>query len=432
MGINHRSSTLEQRECIALNDDEVKELLPQIVDGSEITEAVVISTCNRLEIYCVSREETLVSERVALILHRAKGYPLRESYDEFYIYNDEEAVVHLFRVAAGLDSLIIGEVQIAGQIKRAYSMAVNLQCSGIYLNRLFHTAFKLSKRVRNETAINRGAGSVGFAAIELANRIFSGLEGKEVLLVGAGEISQVTAKNLVERSIGALYITNRTFRRAQDLALELGGTPVRLEELKSYLAKVDIVVTATGSRDYLVALDEFKEIGLKRAGRALLILDLAVPRDFEPAIGELEGVTLINVGGLESVVEENMKSRAGEIPAALEIINEEAEGFRQWRCSLRISPTIKKLKEEYELIRERELANYLKRVEGARELTLADELEEFSRQLVGKLIQVPIRKLRRYNSDCKDCAENLPLIEEFLNVGEGCTDEANCCRNKRK
>ena len=428
LGINHKTSQLHQREILALSENDIKSLTPKILSSENVLECIILSTCNRTEIYTVSSYNFDIKNYLLQILANEKSYPIDNSLNEFYFLIEEDAIIHLFRVVCGLDSMIIGEDQIAGQVRNAYSVACENYSTGTILNRLLHTAFKVSKRAKNETMINIGAGSIGYAAVELSEKIFKRVSDCNIMLIGAGDIAEVTAKNLVNRNVKQLFIVNRTLEKAISLADGLNGIVIKWEQLFDYLTKVDIIISTTGSSQYIVNYQDIKSIFKSKLSKPLLIIDIAVPRDFDPEINKLDNVYLVNIDGLKDIVENNIKSRLREIPKVDKIIEDELINIIKWRNTLRINPTIKSLIDKFEEIRLQELEHYSNQYSPE----IIEHIDRFTKSLVNKFVQIPIRKLKDYNEDKQNGIHNIRVIQDIFNLEEGISNEKNNYRDKRQ
>src|SRR5438034_929128 len=308
-GLSHRNAPVELREQLAVDEDKLRELLRDAVASGAVREVLVLSTCNRVEVYAVA--DVPGEARGALFRRRCRHRGIETAPVEALLYThaDAEAVRHAFRVASSLDSMMIGEPQILGQVKDAFALAQSCQTVGPTLHTLFTQAFAVAKRVRTETEIGRHAVSVSFAAVELARKIFAGLSGKAVLVVGAGEMSELAARHLVEQGAFPIYVTNRTLARAQELARALAGTAVPFDELPTALASVDIVITSTGAPEPVISREMVERATHGRRNRPLFFIDIAVPRDVEASAGTLADVYCYDIDDLKQVVDANLRER---------------------------------------------------------------------------------------------------------------------------
>jgi len=325
LGVSHQTAPIDVREQLDFSSRDVGAAVEALAAKYSAGEAVVLSTCNRSELYVASEDPARAREELVDFLSTYHGLPPQAFQEHVFVHADEDATRHLFRVAAGLDSLVVGEPQILGQVKDAFQVAATRQCVGPVLTRLFHTSFGVGKRVRSETALGEGAVSVGFAAVALARKIFGRLEGRGVLVVGAGEISTLTAQHLRAQGVGEIVITSRTAAHAEALAAEVEGRAIPWGNLRGALETADIVITATGSPRPILARADIEGMSARRRGEPLFIIDIAVPRDVEPSVGDIEQVFLYNVDDLQAVVQENLSRRSAEIIRAETIVTE--EGF---------------------------------------------------------------------------------------------------------
>jgi glutamyl-tRNA reductase len=378
-GVSHHRAPIELRERVAL-DLEACRALAQRLDG----EAVVLSTCNRTELYLV-REEHVDDEAVAALAQLA-GERADDLGAALYRLRDEAAALHLFRVAAGLDSLVPGEGEILGQVRAAFEAGA----AGPFLDRLFRQALHTGKRVRMETAIGESPASVPSAAAALAQQVFGDLTGRRVLLLGAGKISESAARNLRSRGAEIGVVANRTLAHGEDLARKLGAQALALDALAAELERADVVVSATSASELVLSRESVAAAVRARRGRPLLLLDLAVPRDLDPAINELDGCFLYDVDDLEAVVTETLSGRRGEAARAEQLVAGEADRFREWQASLDIVPTIASLRALAEEIRDRELLKAGGRL-SERE---RKHIESVTSQIVAKLLHLPTIRLK--------------------------------------
>ncbi len=349
IGMNHKTAPVELREKLASDD-----MLNQLIRLESIKEALCLRTCNRIEALVVTEDKSEDEARKNIISYFCRlGNLTQDNILNFiYIYKDLDAVRHIFRVASSLDSMVIGEPQILGQIKDAYAEAVSKKTTGVILNSLMHRAFHVAKKVRTETGICESAVSVSYAAIKLAKKIFDTLVDKKVLLVGAGEMSELTARHLISQGVKEVVVANRTFEKAVELASKFGSHPISFEEIPLYLVEADIVITSTASQHYIITKEMLKDISRKRRNRPLFFIDIAVPRDVDPEVNKLDNIYLYNIDDLKDVVKMNMEQRRVEAIKAERIIEEEVLKFKRWLETLDIVPTIISLKNKaYSIIK---------------------------------------------------------------------------------
>jgi len=392
-GLNHRSAPVELRETLAVEEDKLRELLRDVQDAGVVDEVVVISTCNRVEIYGVADVPGEARSAAFRRLCRHRGLDPATVEPLLYTHLDDDAVHHAFRVSASLDSMMIGEPQILGQVKDAFALAQSCQTVGPTLHTLFTHAFAVAKKVRTETEIGRHAVSVSFAAVELARKIFAGLSGKAVLIVGAGKMSELAARHLVEQGAFPIYVANRTMARAQEMARALAGTAVPFDELPTALASVDIVITSTGAPEPVITRGMVERAVHGRGNRPLFFIDIAVPRDVESAVDTLDDVYRYDIDDLKQVVDANLRERAREAQRAESLIEREVAKFRARLSDVEVIPTIVSLRDRLEGIRAGEVRKALARLPEASPETRA-ALEALSSAIVNKILHAPITKLR--------------------------------------
>jgi glutamyl-tRNA reductase len=395
VGLNHRTAPVEVRERVAYDEREVQGVLARTRSDDVLSEAILLSTCNRTEFYGLSNDNGSAEMYIRGLIAATKQVDLTAHPGYAYTLTRLESIRHLLRVTAGLDSLVLGESQILGQVRRAHELAVESGACGLTLNRLLQSAILVGRRVRNETSIGAGAVSVASAAAELAGKIFRDLSARSVLLIGVGEMGTLTARHMVERGVSKLTIANRTFHKAEELARELGGTALPLDRLEAALAVADIAISSTGATSPIVSRSLMESIVGKRGGKPLVIIDIAVPRDFEASIGELDGVFLHDIDDMNLLVDRNLVKRRTEIPKAETIVEQEVEAFMAWRGSLAAAPVIKKLRERVEELRSHELERHRKRFCDS-DRAQADLLTE---SLVNKILHPVMSRVREWGEE---------------------------------
>lgn len=355
IGMNHETAPVELRECLATDPDTARKALEAMRGDSCVGEGLFLSTCNRVEALCVTGDVSRAKPFLVSLMSRLGNVPEDSVLTGIYAHEDMEAVRHVFRVASSLDSMVVGEPQILGQIKGAYAEASRQKTSGVILNRLMHRAFHVAKRVRTDTGISEAAVSISFAAVELAKKIFYDLRGKKVLLIGAGDMAELAAKHLIRQGVRDMAVANRTFDRAVELAEGFGGKAVSMEEIGAELAAVDIVIASTASPDFLITRDQVKAVSRKRKNRPLFFIDIAVPRDVQPEVNDLNNVYVYDIDDLKGVIDVNREQRRQEALRAERIVQEEVVKFEKWLKTLSVVPTIISLREKVEAIVETEL-----------------------------------------------------------------------------
>jgi glutamyl-tRNA reductase len=414
-GLSHRNAPVALREQLAVEEDKLRELLLDLQGGDALQEIVLLSTCNRVEVYGVAEAPGEARALAFRALCRHRGVDLGTVEPLLYTHLDADAVRHAFRVAASLDSMMIGEPQILGQVKDAFALAQACESVGPSLHPLFSQAFSVAKRVRTETDIARHAVSVSFAAVELAKKIFDGLSGRAVLLVGAGKMSELAAKHLVEQGAFPIYVANRTWSRAVEMARALSGTAVPWDELTTALEAVDIVVTSTGATEPVVTRAAVMRVMHGRRGRPLFFIDIAVPRDVEAGVDSLDDVYRYDIDDLKQVVDANLRERAREAQRAESLVEREVGKYLARQSDAEVIPTIVSLRARLEEIRLGELKKTLARLPEATPETRA-AIDALSNAMVNKILHVPISKLRE-SSRAGASRSWLELVHELFGLG---------------
>jgi glutamyl-tRNA reductase len=398
VGLNHNTAPIQIRECLAFPEEKMEDALSEVHVLPSVKETMIVSTCNRVEVYAATRETEKAIHDLKDFLSQYHGLPLKEFDKSLYTHVGEEAVRHIFRVASSLDSMVLGEPQILGQIKDAYDFSQQVKTSGLILHRLLHRAFHVAKRVRTETKIAISAVSVSSVAVELAEKIFGGLEKKTVLLIGAGEMCELAARHLVSGGIEKILVTNRTYERAVLLAQEFRGEAIPFEEMGLGLKKTDIVISATNSHQYLLGHDQITKVMKGRKQKPIFFIDIADPRDIEPNVGDIENVYLYNIDDLQKVANENIKDRKKEAQRAEAIVQDEVVKFVNWYRSLDVTPTIVALRKKFEEIRKRELEKTL-----SVHPDLSDKekksLEALTSAIINKILHTPITLLKQTDEE---------------------------------
>ena len=414
-GLSHRNAPVELREQLAVDEDKLRELLVDIASTSVIREAIILSTCNRVEVYAVADVPGEARSLMFRKLCRHRGVEPAAVEAALYTFAEADAIRHAFRVASSLDSMVIGEPQILGQVKDAFALARSCEAVGPALHSLFTQAFAVAKKVRTETEIARHAVSVSFAAVELAKKIFAGLQGKAVLLVGAGKMSELAARHLVEQGVFPVYVTNRTWARAQEMARALSGTAVPFDELSTALAAVDIVVTSTGAPEPVIRRDTVQRVLHGRRGRPLFFIDIAVPRDVEATVGAVDDVYCYDIDDLQQVVDANLRERGREAHRAEALVEREVAKFLAKLGDVEVIPTIVSLRERLEAIRTGEVKRTLARLPEATP-EMREAIEAMSTAIVNKILHAPITKLRE-SSRAGSPRSWLELVHELFGLG---------------
>ncbi len=399
VGLSHKSAPVEIREKVAFPGDCLHEALRNVRDVPAVHEAVIVSTCNRVEIYAAARHRDEGVAGLCRFMAEYHGVPDPALRPHLYVYAGPEAVRHVFRVASSLDSMVVGEPQILGQVKDAYEAAAEGAATGLVLNRFMHKAFSAAKRVRTETRIAQSAVSISFAAVELARKIFGSLEGKHVLVIGAGEMCELAATHLMENGVTGVQVTNRTLARAQAVAEKFHGRALPFEQFRQHLHEVDIVISSTGAPHLVVDVEDVRSAMKERRQKPMFLIDIAVPRDIDPRINDLPNVYLYDVDDLQGVVDANRKERAKEAEKAEQVVGEEVEGFLSWLKTLEVTPTIRALRERFEAIRQAELEKTLKAFGEGLTDKQRRSLEAMGQAIVNKILHQPSMCLKRQAED---------------------------------
>ena len=397
VGLNHRSAPIEVRESVAFENSYVRAALGRLHGYPSVREGVILSTCNRVEVVAAGSDSESAFSDITKFLFEQKAHRNSAPLDDhLYTYRGADAVRHLFRVAASLDSMVVGEPQILGQLKQYYETAQQAGTVGAVLHRLFHRSFSVAKRVRTETGIGSGAVSVSSVAVDLAKRIFDRFDDKTVMLIGAGKIGALMARHLVSQGVRSLIVTNRTFERAVLLAEKIQGSPIRFEDFPRYLTIADVVIGCTGAAEVLVKAATVEKVLRERKQRAMLLIDIGDRRNFDP---DLDNVYLYNIDDLKSVAEDNLQSRSSEAEKAEEMVRVEAETFVRWMESLEQVPTITALRQRFEEIRRKEIEKSLGG--NLKDLSEAQRaaLEDMTTAMINKLLHTPISQLKRNSGD---------------------------------
>ncbi|UCG37779.1 MAG: glutamyl-tRNA reductase [bacterium] len=400
VGLSHKTAPIEIREKVSFSEQNMEEGVKALLACPHVNEGLIVSTCNRVEVYSVvpKRHRESARSEIADFLARFHQLPLDRIEPHLYYMTGDDCVRHIFRVSSSLDSMVVGEPQILGQVKDAFSCAANVQATGNILNRMLHKAFSVAKRVRTETRIATSAVSISFAAVELAKKIFGELEGKTVMLIGAGEMAELAARHLLNNGVQHIIIANRTYERAVRLAEEFRGTAVPFEELEQQMELADIVISSTGSPTVIIDRKMVRRIIKRRRNRPMFFIDIAVPRDIETAVNEVENVYAYDIDDLEGVVQTNIKTRAKEAAKAEEIVGSEVRQFTEWMRSREAFPTIVALREWSEEVRRGELAKTLKKMENISEAD-SKRIEAMTEAILNKILHRPITHMKRAAHD---------------------------------
>jgi len=381
VGVNHKTTPVEIREKLAFTKGKIEESVDRLFNFPDIIEHTILSTCNRVEIYARANcQDSAIKAIKQFICDFHEVSPV-ELEDHFYSYRNEEAVEHLFRVSSSLDSMILGEAQILGQVKDAYSLAKDLRSTGLVLNQLFEKAFSIAKKVREETGIAERSVSISSAAVELAQKIFDDLENRTVMLVGTGEMAELAAKHLISYGVKTVYVTSRTYDRAANLARTLNGSALDFEAFKNELHRADIVITSTSAPNFIIKKEMVEKAIHERKNKPIFFIDIAVPRDIEPDVNDLENIYLYDIDDLHVVVSANMKEREKEADNAMNFISQEVTKFNNWVGTLDAVPTIVEIRKKAENIRKQEIEKTLKKISH-----LSEDDKKLLRQMSSSMV----------------------------------------------
>ncbi|MDH4029097.1 MAG: glutamyl-tRNA reductase [Nitrospirota bacterium] len=398
IGLNHKTAPIEVREKLAFDGPKLEEALNLLKDSGEIKENIILSTCNRVEIYASVNDPEAGAKSIKDFLAGYHKIPADLLDRSLYIHKGMDAVRHIFRVGSSLDSMVVGEPQILGQLKDAFDAALKNRSTGVYLNKLMRKSVSVAKRIRTETRIAANAVSISFAAVELAKKIFDDLSTKSCMLIGAGEMAELAARHLINNGVKDVYVTNRTTARAEELAHEFHGKVVLFDELTSELLHTDIVICSTGAPHYILLKEQMHRIMKERKQRPMFIIDISVPRNIDPGINDLDNIYLYDVDNLQGIVDTNIQERAVEAEKAEKIVDEEIGSFIKWNESLSATPAIVALRNKAEAIRKEELEKIFKKL-GPMEEEKIRAIENLSSSIVNKLIHPPTAALKSEEED---------------------------------
>jgi len=412
IGINHKTAAVELRESLAFTAEETTHALKFLTNSADIREAMIFSTCNRMEILFIPARENGTQSMISF-LSEYKNIPATRFQDALYIYRGSDAIKHLFRVASSLDSMILGEPQILGQVKSAYRATIATRSSGVIINRLMHKAFSIAKKVRRETGIGDNAVSISYAAIELANKIFSDLSERRVMLLGAGEMAELAVEHLISHGVRKIVVANRTFENAVVLAEKYNGKAVKFEEREEQLQDVDIIVSSTGATEYVLTASSVKRKMALRKNRPLFFIDIAVPRDIDPGINKIDNAYLYDIDDLQNIVDDNMDERKKEAVKGERLVEEAVIKFQRWLASLEVVPTIVAIREKIEKITESETEKTLNSLHLGQEEQEA--IKRMAKAITSKIMHDPIRFLKNTGNH-RDDAFYLNAAREIFNI----------------
>jgi glutamyl-tRNA reductase len=414
VGINYRTAPVEIREKFTFTADEASQALKTLKSMNSILECSLVATCNRTEFYCIVNQIHCGKQNITMFLQENFGIDRTEFKSYLYTYSCEDAVKHIFKVACGLDSMVLGETQILGQIRDTYDAALAEKTIGTIMKQLLPQAVSVGKRCHTETDIGKNAVSISYAAIELGKKIFGQLDDKHVLIIGAGKMSELTAKHLSSSGVKRVYVVNRTLTRAQELADKFNGIAADWSDLDECLADVDIVVSSTGATDYVIDKKMMQSVMVKRRNRPIFMIDIAVPRDLDPAINEVDGVFLYDIDELEGVVEANKKLRAQEVAQIEAIIQEEIELFENWLDTLEVIPLIKALKHKTDDIYDKTMESLYNKLPDLSERE-KKIIRKHTKSIINQILKNPIMMAKELAGE-NNAKEQIEMIADLFGV----------------
>jgi glutamyl-tRNA reductase len=415
VGLSHKTAPIEVREKLNFPEHTLPDSLRKLMGYEGIRESLIVSTCNRVEIYASVQDSAQGIDRIKQFISEYHGLPREALEQSLYVYPDAQGVRHTFRVASSLDSLVLGEAQILGQLKDAFDIALKTKTTSTILNKLIKKAISVAKRVRTETRLAEGAVSISSAAVELAKKIFGDLNGKNVMLLGAGEMAELAAQHLLGNGVKNIMVANRTFERAEELAKEFKGDAIRFEHFPDALLMVDILICATGASHYVVKRDMVSRALKERRNKPIFMIDISNPRNIDPEVDKIDNVYLYDIDDLQSKVNVNTEGRAKEAEKAEEIVTQEVETYLQWERALDAVPTIVDLREKVEDVRKRELEKTLGSLNGISE-DQKRAVDLMSQSIVNKLLHAPLVILKQAASNPGSGDNTIAIARRLFNL----------------
>ncbi len=423
LGLNHKSAPIEVREKLAFDATQTIKALQELKNRFPEAEFVLLSTCNRVELYCASTLlDEVTAEGLAEFLSEFHNIPVKKFQESMYAYENEDSVRHLLTVASSLDSMVVGEAQIIAQVKESYRLACIAKSSGKILNRLFHCAFSTSKKIYTTTSISSGRVSVAGVAVELAMQLFADITSAKVIVIGAGEMGELIVQHLLQVGCKNITIVNRSYERGQNMAERYGIAVDKWEEIENQLIGANIAIASAAVQDYLFKKGPFKKIMNKRWGRTLLIIDIAVPRNFEPSINKIDGVYLYSVDDLSEVVERNRKARELDIEAGMDIVHKNTTDFMDWLGAKDIGPLIGQMKQQFIRISQSELEHFF--VGTRQEASCRENLEIMVNRVVNKLLHCVIKNVNTIAKE-NGAAEAAKFVDNIVQHAEKISSNSN-------
>jgi len=410
VGVSHKTAPVEVRERLAFNNDVLRAALTSLVGRQDVSEAMILSTCNRVEVVAESPDDRLIRE----FLCEFHQIPHEDVSKHLYSFRNVEAIRHIFRVASSLDSMVLGEPQILGQVKEAFRMAADAGTVGMHLSALMNRAFAVAKKVRSETGISQSAVSISYAAVELARKIFGDLSGKTVMIIGASKMGELAAKHLKRNGVSSVLVTNRTFERAVELAKVFEGAAVPFEHFIDHMDRADIVISSTGAPHFIIGRALAEQVIHRRKNKPMFFIDIAVPRDVDPAVNEIDNAFLYDIDDLQQVIEGNLKERLKEASKAEQIIDSEVHAFCQKMQSREVVPTIVQLRDSVDKIRRDEIERnrrYLKDLSPEQQ----QGVDHITKSIVNKILHIPIEELKKISQD-PDGPDFVDAVRKIFNL----------------
>ncbi len=415
VGLSHKTAPIEVREKLNFPENTLQDALRKLMTYDGVKESMIVSTCNRVEIYASVRESASGIDRIKQFISDYHGLSREALEKSLYVYPEAQGVRHTFRVASSLDSMVLGEAQILGQMKDSFDIALKTKTTSTIMNKLMKKAISVAKRVRTETRLAEGAVSISSAAVELAKKIFGTLEGKNVMLLGAGEMAELAAQHLLGNGVKNIMVANRTFERAEELAKEFKGDAIRFEHFPDALVMVDILICATGAPHYVVNRDMVQKVLKERRNKPIFMIDISNPRNIDPEVDKVDNVYLYDIDDLQSKVDINAEGRAREAGKAEEIVTQEVETYLQWERALDAVPTIVDLREKVEDIRKKELDKTLGSLNGINE-DQKRAVDIMSQSIVNKLLHAPLVVLKQAASSQDGGDATIAVARRLFNL----------------
>ncbi|MBF0223876.1 MAG: glutamyl-tRNA reductase [Desulfobacterales bacterium] len=415
-GLNHKTAPVQIRERIAFSKEEAMLALEDIIKIPHIDEALLLSTCNRVELLITTKTPDSSMEILKNYISKTKNLAICEFENCLYTYTGSEAIRHIFKVASSLDSLIVGEPQILGQIKEAYRIATQKKTSNVILNKLMHKTFSVAKKVRTETGICDNAVSISYAAVELAKKIFGELDDKKILLIGAGEMAELAVEHLLKNKVTEILVANRTFKKGLELAEKFNGKAIMMEEIAEVLKIVDIIISSTGSPDFILKTELIKKIMKERKNRHLFFIDIAVPRDIHPDINRLPNCYVYDIDDLQGIIDDNIEERNKEALKGERIINESVIRFEEWMSSLKAVPTIVALRAKIDNLAKSEAEKNLLSLKSLSKNDY-ESIMRMTESIVNKILHYPTVYLK--NNGCAgNNSQYIDMIKKIFKLDE--------------